>query len=114
MEVFIHHIYEYEKGLRNLILHTTSATNREKIEEKLNLKEIPYIIQEIERNMINIFFGNENCINVLNAIGKKSLTEYSAEEDFMLGTMLGYDRVRQCQRYMKIKKAKLKVEMLAG
>ena len=35
MEVFIHHIYEYEKGLRSLILHTTSATNREKIEAKL-------------------------------------------------------------------------------
>lgn len=23
MEVFIHHIYEYQKGIRNLILHTT-------------------------------------------------------------------------------------------
>jgi hypothetical protein len=22
MKVFLHHIYEYEKGLRNLILHT--------------------------------------------------------------------------------------------
>lgn len=114
MEVFIHHIYEYEKGLRNLILHTTHLSNREKIEEKLNFKNIPYIIQEIERNMINIFFGNENCINVLNAIGKKSLTEYTPEEDFILGTMLGYDRVQQCQRYIKIKKAKAKVDMLAG
>ena len=39
MEVLVHHIYEYEKGLRNLILHTTSATNREKIEEQKSLYE---------------------------------------------------------------------------
>lgn len=35
MEVFIHHIYEYEKGLRKLILHTTHKNNLKKIEEKL-------------------------------------------------------------------------------
>jgi len=27
MEVFIHHIYEYQKGIRNLILHTTEKEN---------------------------------------------------------------------------------------
>ena len=114
MEVLIHHIYEYEKGLRNLILHTTHKSNKYKIEEKLKVKEIPYIIQEIGRDNINVFFGNENCINVLKAIGKNSLTEFSDEEDFILGTMLGYDRIQQCQRYMKRKKAKIRVEMLVG
>ena len=29
MNVFRHHIYEYKKGLRNLILHTTKAENRQ-------------------------------------------------------------------------------------
>jgi len=30
------------------------------------------------------------------------------EEDFILGTMLGYDRVKQCERYLKRKKSLLK------
>ncbi len=36
MEVLVHHIYEYEKGLRNLILHTTSKNLKLEIEKRLN------------------------------------------------------------------------------
>ena len=44
MEVFIHHIYEYQKGIRNLILHTTEKNNIEIIKEKLSAENIDYII----------------------------------------------------------------------
>ena len=37
MDVLVHHIYEYEKGLRNLILHTTSKALKEKIEKKFHI-----------------------------------------------------------------------------
>ena len=67
MEVFIHHIYEYEKGLRNLILHTTSATNREKIEEQFNLihkdKKTEQILEESFNRTTNIIDKEKNKCN---------------------------------------------------
>ena len=110
MEVFIHHIYEYEKGLRNMILHTTKAENRKLAEEKLKRKNISYEIYEIANNKINIFFGNEICINVIREIGKSNLSDYSDEEDFIIGIMLGYDRAKQCERYLN-RKEKKKIEV---
>ena len=35
LQVFIHHIYEYKKGLRNLILTTEKAENKDVIIERL-------------------------------------------------------------------------------
>lgn len=41
------------------------------------------------------------------------LNQLTAEQDFMLGIMLGYDRVKQCERYMKIKNKEVKLGNLA-
>ncbi|MGL5760351.1 MAG: DUF2023 family protein, partial [Cetobacterium sp.] len=40
MQVFIHHIYEFEKGIRNLILHTNSEDLLSFVENRLNSKNI--------------------------------------------------------------------------
>ena len=100
--VFLHHIYEYKKGLRNLILTTERIHNQEFIECKLINENIPYVIQPVgsQKNTINVYFGNEDCINVVKTF-KKPLNQLSNEQDFMLGIMLGYDRILQCQRYLK-------------
>lgn len=103
MQVFVHHIYEYEKGLRNLVLHTTSKDNLEIIETKLVKRKINYKIYKTKNEKLNIFFGAKECIEVINKIGKKFLVDYTAEEDFILGIMLGYDRKKQCQRFMDYK-----------
>lgn len=114
MEVLIHHIYEYEKGLRNLILHTSPKSQKEKIELKLNRKKIPYVIHDIPGNKINIYFGNKYCIDVVKAIGKIDLSSYSDEEDYILGIMLGYDRVKQCERFLNRKQKKELQSQLIG
>ncbi len=103
MEVFIHHIYEYQKGIRNLILHTTDKSNIEIIKEKLNAENIDYIIYPLGKQRINVFFGAEECVAVIKNINKLSLTAYTPEEDFILGIMLGYDRRKQCERFLKFK-----------
>lgn len=103
MEVFIHHIYEYQKGIRNLILHTTDKSNIEIIKEKLNTENIDYIIYPLGKQRINVFFGAKECVAVIKNINKLSLTAYTPEEDFILGIMLGYDRRKQCERFLKFK-----------
>lgn len=105
--VFLHHIYEYKKGLRNLILHTTIKENESKIRERLERDRIAYHIYPLGRQKINVFFGEQTCIDVIQQIGKASLAEYTDEEDFILGIMLGYDRRKQCERYLQRKKNQL-------
>lgn len=108
LQVFNHHIYEYKKGLRNLILTTEKKKHQEAIERKLQNNGIDYIIHDIEKDKINVYFGNEKCIDVVKTFNPK-LNKLSAEQDFILGIMLGYDRVKQCERYMKIKNKEIRL-----
>ncbi|CDE59081.1 predicted protein [Fusobacterium sp. CAG:439] len=100
LKVFCHHIYEYKKGLRNLILTTEKISNKDYITARLEKEKIPYIIHPAGERTINVFFGNEDCIKVV-ATFDKHLNKLSNEQDFMLGIMLGYDKILQCQRYIK-------------
>ena len=103
MKVFNHHVYEYRKGLRNLILYTTCADDMEIIKKRLERIKIEYEIYKLGTNKINVFFGSTDCIEIIKSINKLNLNEYTPEEDFILGTMLGYCRKQQCIRYLKLK-----------
>lgn len=109
LRVFHHHIYEYKKGIRNLILTTEKAKYRNSIEKRLQSEKIAYVIHEIPNGKINVYFGEKDCVDVVKTFNPK-LNELSAEQDFMLGIMLGYDRVRQCERYLKIKNNIIKLK----
>lgn len=103
MEVFLHHIYEFEKGIRNLILHTLKQEHLDAAIGKLEKRHISYKIYMLENGNYNIFFGNKQCIDVIQNINKENLSNYTPEEDFILGIMLGYDRKKQCERYISLK-----------
>ncbi len=103
MKVLTHHIYEYKKGLRHLVLHTLDASLKVEAELKLQQQGIDYIVRYVTPSKINLFFGNPECVDVIDKIGNKNLNEFTPEEDFILGTMLGYDRLQQCARYIKKK-----------
>ena len=109
MKVLCHHIYEYKKGLRNLVLHTMNSSDLKIAEEKLEKLQITYFIQYVTPDKVNIFFGKEECVRIIHSFGKNSLNSFSDEEDFILGIMLGYDRMQQCNRYIKRKSGFLKV-----
>ena len=114
MKIFYHHLYEYRKGLRNLILHTTCRSFGERIIKKLEKEGVAYVIYPVNNNRINVFFGASECVDIIRRIGKTDLKVYSAEEDFILGIMLGYDRLKQCQRYLKNKNSIVPMNTLAG
>ncbi|MFI3322035.1 MAG: DUF2023 family protein [Rikenellaceae bacterium] len=101
MQVLSHHIYEYQKGLRHLVLHTMNGSKREQAEKKLNRYNIVYMTTELSNGNINIFFGKKECVDVVRSFGNIPLNELSVEQDFILGIMLGYDRLAQCSRYLK-------------
>ncbi len=111
MNVFIHHIYEYKKGLRRLVLFTGNSKDRNLILDKLEKHGINYIIKDVSDKKINVFFGSEDCINVLLSFKSLELDKLSDYEDFILGIMLGYDVLLQCERYIKRVKIKERSEL---
>jgi hypothetical protein len=48
----------------------------------------------------NLFSGAEECVEVIRRFGKQDLKEYTSEEDSIPGVMLGYERRKQCERYL--------------
>ncbi|QZT38146.1 DUF2023 family protein [Halosquirtibacter xylanolyticus] len=100
MKVFVHHVYEYKKGLRNLVLHTMGRMMVQEAIKRLEGSNIDYHIQDVTNSKVNVFFGAKECVKIVKKICDKPLNELSAEEDFMLGIMLGYDRKVQCERYL--------------
>ena len=88
------------------MLHTMPAKYRSAVETKLRAKGIAYAIFELSNGNMNVFFGADECIEVIREINKPRLNDYTDEEDFILGTMLGYARLPQCQRYITRKRAK--------
>ncbi len=103
MQILMHHVYEYKKGLRSLVLHTMPVCELFKTEELLNRKGISFYLQKVGCNKMNVFFGNSKCVKIIKSFGHESLNDFTDEEDFILGTMLGYDRIQQCERYLKRK-----------
>jgi hypothetical protein len=100
MSIFQHHIYEFKKGLRNLVLYTGPAEYRRSIETRLSKSGIDYLIYPLGKARINVFFGHAVCVEVVRRMGCENLADLSDEHDFMLGIMLGYDRIKQCERYL--------------
>lgn len=105
LDLFIHMIYELDKGVRVLSLLTTSMDNEDAIKEKLDECGYKYMIEHLNNKMINVYFGTEESILVVRSFNKSSLTHLSPEEDFILGILLGYNTEKQCTRYLTRKSA---------
>jgi len=91
MKLFLHQIYEFQKGVRSLVLCTMCRTCASLLSERLERLGIAYRIQSVTDSKVNLYFGNRMCLETVATFIHKPLNELSAEEDFMLGAMLGYD-----------------------
>lgn len=103
MQVFYHLVYEYQKGLRDLCLHTCSDAYEARIVKSLEGQGISYLICRLENGKINVFFGMPECLKIIKQFSCEELNKISIEEDFILGMMLGYAKPQQYQRYLSRK-----------
>ena len=103
MKVLMNHIYEYQKGVRRMVLFTFNKKYEEFAIQRLKRQNIPYIIQPVGNDRLNLYFGREECLNAIRMIATRPLCQLTPEEDFMLGAMLGYDICVQCERYCERK-----------
>jgi hypothetical protein len=103
MKVLMNHIYEYKKGVRQMILFTCNARYEDFAVNRLRSQGIDYIVQRVGNSNINIFFGRKQCLDVIRIIVDKPLARLSPEHDFIIGTLLGYDLCCQCERFCERK-----------
>lgn len=99
LQLFMNCIYEYKKGIHSMVLLTMSSRHREFATRRLESNGISYEIQTVSPGKMNLFFGREECMEVIRKIVIRPLNQLSAEEDFILGAMLGYDICQQCVRF---------------
>lgn len=103
MKVLMNHIYEYQKGVRQMVLYTMNRRYEDVAVRRLEHRGISYIIHPAGPDTVNLFFGRKECLDAIRFVVTKSLSNLSPEEDFMLGALLGYDIRMQCERYCQRK-----------
>lgn len=99
LKVFLNHIYEYKKGVRQMVLYTANKKYEDFVVKRLKSQKICFMIQPVGESHINLFFGKRECINVIKKMVDRPLNKLTPEQDFILGAMLGYDICAQCKRY---------------
>lgn len=94
-----HHIYEIRKGVRKLALLTMKKDRYIRSLARLDASGVAFLAQECGSEQINLFLGDPDCLAVVESFACPDLSRLSPEQDFMLGTLLGYDLAQQCRRY---------------
>lgn len=102
MKMLLHHIYEYQKGVRRMVLCTVNENCADIIKRRLNNLGICFFERSVgSTDRVNLFFGEPVCLDAVRNFVDKPLNKLTPEEDFMLGALLGYDLSKQCERYCK-------------
>lgn len=100
LKIFHHHLYELAKGLRPLAMMTLTRAEAEPVVAQLVGSGAAHHVQELCRSKVNVVFGRPAAVAVARGLLARRLCELTAEQDFMLGILLGYDREQQCLRYL--------------
>ena len=99
LKVFLNHVYEFKKGVRQMVLYTANKRYEDFAVRRLKSQRIKFVIQPVNDERINLFFGKAECIEAIRLMVTRPLNKLTPEEDFILGAMLGYDICAQCKRY---------------
>ena len=103
IRVLSEQIYQYKKGVRQMVLYTFHKRYESLAIKKLESQGIDYLVQPVGNDRINLFFGRKACMDTIQHLVKRPLSALTPEEDFILGALLGYDITIQCERYCRRK-----------
>jgi Protein of unknown function (DUF2023) len=93
-------LYEFRKGVRSLFMMTMTPLEAAAVAKRLRQEAVAHHLQAVSVTKTNVFFGREACVAVVRTLAIQPLYQLTPEQDFILGTLLGYDREQQCERYL--------------
>ncbi len=96
-----HSLYELDKGVRQLFMLTVSWADLPGVVARLATEGVDHYVHRLNDSRVNLFFGRAALVETVRRFVDKPLCDLTAEEDFMLGALLGYDREQQCRRYLE-------------
>ena len=82
----MNHIYELNKGVRQMVLFTCNKKYGQQAVERLESQGIPYVLQPAGQQNLNVYFGRRECLEAIRLIVTRPLNQLTPEEDFILGT----------------------------
>lgn len=82
-----------------MVLYTVNRKYLDFAVERLAHQGISYYVLSAGKNNVNLFFGRDECIDTVRCLIRCPLNQLTPEQDFILGTLLGYDVCVQCERY---------------
>lgn len=62
MKVLMNHIYEFKKGVRQMVLFTFNKKYEQYALERLEHKGIPYLVQPVGNDRLNLFSANSSVL----------------------------------------------------
>ena len=65
LKVLMNHIYEYKKGVRQMILFTMNKRYEQFAIQRLERQNIPYVLQPAGKNTLNLYFGKKECLDAI-------------------------------------------------
>jgi len=83
---------------------TVGAREGAPIIRRLDAKRIDHYVHPVTATKINLFFGRPAWVETTRSVVTKPLNQLSPQEDFILGTLLGYDKEEQCRRFLAMAK----------
>ena len=86
LQVFLNYVYEYKKGVRNMVLCTLNRRYLAAAVARLDDQGICHFEQSANENNVNLYFGKPECIAAVRQFIVRPLHQLSPEEDFILGT----------------------------
>ena len=65
IRIFLNHIYEFKKGIRNMVLYTINKKYEGFAVRRLEKQNICFLKQEVNAHKINLFFGKHECLDAV-------------------------------------------------
>mgnify|MGYP000849801376 CR=1 FL=1 len=87
------YLYELGKGVRQLFMLTMTPREAQAVQARLDRDGIAFYRQRVSEEKVNLYFGNAQFVAVAQRLAIRPVCQLSAEEDFILGTLLGYETI---------------------
>ena len=89
MKMLLHHIYEFRKGVRDLVLCTLCPTCAGLLIERLRSQGIDYLLQPVTEQKVNLYFGKRSCLDAVQTFVDKPLNKLTPRGGFHAGHHVG-------------------------
>lgn len=89
MKMLLHHIYEFRKGVRDLVLCTLCPTCAGLLIERLRSQGIDYLLQPVTEQKVNLYFGKRSCLDAVQTFVDKPLNKTDSRGGFHAGHHVG-------------------------